>query len=222
MSQTSLIPPSPSQEDIYFSATEETLLLEGKLHRGPASWGAVICHPHPQHGGTMFNKVVDSSMRAVAAMGGSALRFNYRGVGHSEGSYGEGIDEVRDLKGAIKLMDEENLTTGGLLLMGFSFGTCVISRLLSTEECNVNGVVLLAPPLKNIAVPTFPARRLPWGLHMILGEHDQYCTAEMLTDHAACFDTPEVRTTIVNGADHFFHGLLHEVVQFVKEVPVQG
>ncbi|TNE43654.1 MAG: hypothetical protein EP343_33090 [Deltaproteobacteria bacterium] len=220
MSQASLIPPSPEQEDIYFSAADETLLLEGKLYRGPASWGAVICHPHPQHGGTMYNKVVDSAMRGVASLGGSVLRFNYRGVGHSEGSYGEGIGEVRDLKGAVQLMDDENLSLGGLLLVGFSFGTGVISRYLSEGEGSSDGTVLIAPPLQNFSLPTFPVQGQPWGLHMILGEHDQFCTPALMQDYAASFDVPQVRTQVVDGADHFFHGLLHEVVQFIQGVPV--
>ena len=140
MSQS--FPPSPIQEEVFFASTDG-LQMEGKLFVGEQPWGAILCHPHPQHGGTMHNKVIDAAMRAVASMGGSALRFNYRGVGRSEGSYGEGVGEVHDLKGAIQRLADEGLTEGGLLLIGFSFGTSVIGRLLSTTSHGADGVVLL-------------------------------------------------------------------------------
>lgn len=227
------IPPSPTQKSITFAAAEDQIALEGLLVQGSQPWGAILCHPHPLHGGTMHNKVIDAAMRAVSSMGGSALRFNFRGVGHSEGAYGEGIDEVRDLVGAIDWMQTQNLLQQGLLLVGFSFGTGVIGRYMTSlhptnspehrrnrdplTRPEVDGVVLIAPPLQHAQVPSFPVPAR-WGLHLILGEHDSFCTATQLQNYRQTFFSAQVRTHIVPHTDHFFHGSLHEVVRFIQTI----
>lgn len=217
------IPPSPPQEPVVFPVPEDHLTLEGRLHRGSQAWGAVLCHPHPLHGGNMHNKVIDSAMRAISSIHGSVLRFNFRGVGESQGSYGQGIDETRDLAGAIAFMTQQGLVAKGLLLVGFSFGTGVIARYMNQPTSHVpgvsvDGVVLIAPPLQHVQLPSFSVPNR-WGLHLILGEQDQFCTPPQLTAYQAMFGSHAIRSRVVPQADHFFHGYLHEVVQFIQTVP---
>lgn len=159
----------------------------------------------------MDNKVVDTAVRAAAAVGASTLRFNYRGVGRSEGHYGEGIAEVLDLKGAIDSLHHYS-SFDRLCVIGFSFGTGVVSRYLA-EGGEADAAVLIAPPFSMHPLPTFTIPTTA-GLHMVLGEHDTFCTASDLERYIAGFDG-FVRSTIIDGADHFFHGYLLELAEFL-------
>lgn len=159
----------------------------------------------------MDNKVVDTAVRAGAAVGASTLRFNYRGVGRSEGHYGEGVAEVLDLKGAIDSLHHYG-SFDRLCVIGFSFGTGVVSRYLA-EGGEADAAVLIAPPFSMHPLPTFTIPTTA-GLHMVLGEHDTFCTASDLDRYIAKFDG-FVRSKIIDGADHFFHGYLLELAEFL-------
>ena len=159
----------------------------------------------------MDNKVVDTATRAASSQGASTLRFNYRGVGRSEGSYGEGIAEVLDLKGAVDFLHNEG-NFDKLFVIGFSFGTGVVSRYLA-EGGEADGALLIAPPFSMYELPTFeiPATA---GLHMVLGEHDDFCSAEDLLRYIARFNG-YVRHQIIEEAGHFFHGYLPQLAEFI-------
>ena len=102
--------------------------LEGRLSVGAAPGGAVITHPHPLFGGTMANNVVLTAVRALAARGMSALRFNFRGVGRSTGVYGGGVDEEEDVAAALAFL--KSRTPGPHYVIGYSFGAAVAGRAL--------------------------------------------------------------------------------------------
>tara|TARA_B100000609_G_scaffold199621_2_gene205085 strand:+ start:23049 stop:23702 length:654 start_codon:yes stop_codon:yes gene_type:complete len=213
VSEASRFPTRPKEESLFItSAGEQPVSLEARFSEGTKPWACVLCHPHPLHGGTMQNKVIDTALRGIAAEGFSTLRFNFRGAGKSEGTHGEGIAEVDDLRGAIQYM-KERTQPEAIMLIGFSFGTGVISRYLSDGgECD--GVVLLAPPLSMYALPTFevPAK---WGLHMFLGANDEFCDVASFRAHQHNFKG-EVRAEVLEDAEHFFHGKLIELAEFVR------
>ena len=106
------------------------ITLEGRLSSGAAPGGAVITHPHPLFGGDMANNVVLTAVRALAARGMSALRFNFRGVGRSTGAYGGGIEEADDVVAALAFL--KSRTPGPHYVVGYSFGAAVAGRALLT------------------------------------------------------------------------------------------
>ncbi|MEM1009394.1 MAG: alpha/beta fold hydrolase [Myxococcota bacterium] len=214
-------PERPQEKTLFFPSREEhAQQLEGRLHQQPGPGACVVCHPHPQHGGTMDNKVVDTAVRSAAAQGYSTLRFNYRGVGKSEGIYGEGRLEVFDLLGAIDVLLQETQATS-LVLCGFSFGTAVISDTVAQtptllpqhSHSQLHAVVLIAPPLSMRALPTFAVP--PQGLHMILGAQDEFCTTERFQKHAQAF-SGDVQHYVLPESGHFFHGFLPELSSFLQ------
>ena len=104
------------------------ITLEGRLSVGAAPGGAVITHPHPLFGGTMANNVVLTAVRALAARGMAALRFNFRGGGRSTGVYGGGVDEAEDVAAALAFL--KSRTPGPHHVIGYSFGAAVAGRAL--------------------------------------------------------------------------------------------
>lgn len=215
-SATPSFPPSPKEDEVFFPSTEPNpLRLQGRLHRGEQDWACALCHPHPLHGGSMQNKVVDAAMRAAASCGATTLRFNFRGVGQSEGVHGHGKDELHDLDGAIAFLRKE-CQPSALLLIGFSFGTGVLSHYLAAgQDHHADGAILLAPPLLMNPLPTFPTPSR-WGTHIIVGDQDEFCDLALLEEYVQSFDTPP-RARVLSETDHFFHGNLIEIVRFVSE-----
>jgi uncharacterized protein len=164
---------------------------------------AVIAHPHPLHGGTMDNKVVQTLARAFVQAGYSAVRFNFRGVGQSGGSYDSGIGETDDLLQVIA----SQAPTGTLALAGFSFGTYVTLRALDSllsAERQLSSIALIGAAAGRFSLPP-----LPQDLHLrslvLHGEHDDTVALSAVMDWAR----PQVLpVTVVPGGSHFFHGQL--------------
>jgi uncharacterized protein len=166
---------------------------------------AVVCHPHPQYGGDMDNPVVTSVAGALAADGVAALRFNFGGVGRSEGSYGDGIAEVGDVRAAVTALRAE-LPGVPLAIVGYSFGSWV-GALAAVEDDAIARVVAIAPPV-HIMDWTF-AKSLRARLSIVVGDRDQYCTLARLD--------PGPERVILGGADHFFAGRYTEVATAVRD-----
>jgi alpha/beta superfamily hydrolase len=158
---------------------------------------AVLCHPHPQHGGTMHNKVVQTLARAFSQLGCRAVRFNFRGVGASGGHWDEGRGEVDDAVAVIDAMRE----SGSLLwLGGFSFGGYVAAQAAARlpKGQQAHRLVLVAP-----AVQSFPMVAVPPDTLLIHGETDDVVPLSAMLDWARPMALP---VTVVPGAGHFFHG----------------
>ena len=119
------------------------ITLEGRLSVGAAPGGAVITHPHPLFGGDMANNVVVTAVRALAARGMSALRFNFRGVGRSTGVYGGGLEEAFDVAAALKFL--KSRTPGPHYVVGYSFGAAVAGRAL-LQGLAADGAILHCAP----------------------------------------------------------------------------
>ena len=169
---------------------------------------ALLCHPHPLHGGTMDNKVVQTVARALVQLGCTTVRFNFRGVGRSLGAWGGGEGEIED---AAAVLVAHRSAGQPLLLGGFSFGgfvaTQLAARLAAVEGQAARRLVLVAP-----AVVSFAAAPVPADTVMIHGEHDDVVPLQAVLDWARPQQLP---VTVLPGAGHFFHGQLPALKQIV-------
>jgi alpha/beta superfamily hydrolase len=174
--------------------------LEAELHRPAAdpSFRAVVAHPHPLYGGTMDNGVVMLTVRAVVGAGGEALRFNFRGVGASDGEHDEGRGERLDLAAAIAALDARSPALP-LLLAGYSFGAVTTLDHLSAGGAAPAAVLLIAPPVTHY-------RDRDWKLGstpavVIYGEGDGLTPPALLEERAAAWGE-SVRTIAIPGVGH--------------------
>jgi hypothetical protein len=160
---------------------------------------AVICHPHPQHGGTMDNKVVQTLARALRQIGYRTVRFNFRGVGVSQGRWDEGRGEVDDALAVVAALREPGLA---LVLAGFSFGAYVAAEAAARlpEEARAERLVLVGPSTQKQQLPTVPDDTL-----VIHGELDDVVPLAATLAWARPQSLPIV---VVPGGGHFFHGQL--------------
>lgn len=165
----------------------------------------VICHPHPLHQGTMDNKVVHTLARAFASAGFAALRFNFRGVGTSEGAYDDGNGETDDALAAMDWVAAE-LGQAPSWIAGFSFGSAVALRVASRR--NVLGLVTVAPPVLRLGGATAPAGPIRWLL--VQGEEDDVVLAEDVIAWVNDLE-PGPELVLIAGAGHFFHGKLTQL-----------
>ena len=166
---------------------------------------AIICHPHPLFGGAMGNKVVTTLERFFRERGLATLRFNFRGVGASEGVFDDGIGESDDLHAVAKVA-RHYFPDAPLWLAGFSFGSFVAARM-----ANVLGAVQLlsiAPPVGKWDFAAFDAPRMPWTI--VQGELDEIVEPRAVYDFAASTQ-PNPTLIRIPDATHFFHGKLLEL-----------
>lgn len=171
----------------------------------------IICHPHPLQEGTMNNKVVTTLIRAAQALGAVAIRFNFRGVGASEGSYAEAIGEQDDLK-AVIAWAQQNYPGCRLWLGGFSFGSYVAARVASQNA--VDRLISIAPPVNHFDFQSLPAIPCPWLV--VQGETDDVVPADEVISWVS---TRSESPTLIEmpGVGHFFHGKLIELREAIIE-----
>lgn len=182
--------------------TASGLRLEGKLYAPePAGRGAVLCHPHPQYGGTMDNNVVVACARALQEVGFATLRFNFRGVGASEGAYGDLVGEIEDARAASQCAKGE-LPHARLSLIGYSFGALVALR-AGFQDPAVDRLVAIAPPVAMYDLSFLGGCEKP--VLYVAGDRDSFCPEDALESRA---DSLGSRHQIVRlkGVDHFFFG----------------
>ena len=170
---------------------------------------AVVCHPHPLYGGTMDNKVVYTVARAFQQCGAAAIRFNYRGVGTSAGSYDEGRGETADTL-AVIAYGARRWPQAALWLGGFSFGGAVAVR--AAGRSTPERVVLVAPAVTRIDVTAEPAPACPWLV--VQGDQDEQVPADQVLAWARAL-TPAPAVTLLPGTGHFFHGRINELREAV-------
>jgi alpha/beta superfamily hydrolase len=163
---------------------------------------AVIAHPHPLFAGTMENKVVQTLARAFVQSGWCSLRFNFRGVGASQGAHDQGRGELEDMLHIV----QSQAPQGPLALAGFSFGAFVaagaVARLWATRAADK--IVLVGTAAANFAVPALPAQAHDRAL-VLHGEQDDTVALSAVMDWARPQQLP---VTVVPGGGHFFHGQL--------------
>jgi uncharacterized protein len=202
----------------------ESLFIEGPAGRlealieepdgEPAHEAAVVCHPHPQHGGTMHNKVVYRLARGLRKAGAAVLRFNFRGVNLSQGTYDHGVGELEDARAALDFLRSRH---PGLpfTLAGFSFGSRIALRL---------GCPGLGP--RRLIAAGFPTRLPLHGLDLetcsvprvfIQSTQDQFGPIEELERLVASLPEPK-RLIAIPAADHFFAGALDDLERAVESL----
>jgi alpha/beta superfamily hydrolase len=170
---------------------------------------AVLCHPHPLHGGTLDNKVVQTMARAFVQQGWRAVRFNFRGVGGSAGAWDEGRGEVDDALAVAQAFQVDGLP---LAAGGFSFGGYVASQLAARRVASspVERLVLVAPAVRN-----FPMAPVPADTLVIHGETDDVVPLADVLAWAREAATSVLPVTVVPGTGHFFHGQLSLLKQLI-------
>ena len=167
--------------------------------------GALVCHPHPQYGGTMHNKVVHTLARAFVRVGFASLRFNFRGTELSEGEYVGGIGELDDALAAIDWL-RRRYPERPLWISGFSFGAAVaIKAAVSTD---VNGLISVAPAVSRFASGIESQPECPWLI--VQGDQDELVNVDEIVALTNELE-PGPELLIVPGAEHFFHGRLGDL-----------
>jgi hypothetical protein len=171
---------------------------------------AVICHPHPLHQGSMLNKVVHTVSRAMLDLGFPALRFNFRGVGASEGRHAEGIGEADDVL-AVSTWLRGRYPGAGLALSGFSFGAMVACRAALTLR--PEQLITIAPPVARTR-KLLEGRRPDVRWLVIQGDADGVVPSHEVVSWVEGLDPPP-DLEILSGVDHFFHGSLTRLRQII-------
>ena len=172
---------------------------------------AIVCHPHPQHGGTMHNKVAHTLARAFVRSGFETLRFNFRGTEASEGRHDGGIGELDDALAALDWMRERR-PAGPLWLAGFSFGAAIAIR--AAVKVEVNGLVSVAPAVSRFADDMEDQPKCPWLV--VQGDEDELVDIEETLAWLNALEAgPEL--LVLAGAEHFFHGRLVDVREAVMD-----
>ena len=191
--------------------------LEGRYHHSKAVNApiALLLHPHPQHGGTMNNKVVYALYNAFVKRGFSALRFNFRGVGRSQGKFDNGQGELSDAASALDWMQTYNPTAQACWVGGFSFGAWIGMQLLMRRP-EIDGFVSVAPPA-NAYDFTFLAPCPSSGL-IVHGTADEAVPESAVAKLATKLGNQKnirVKYRTVEGANHFFGNHLDPLAEMV-------
>ena len=209
---------APSQNLLFLDGPAGRLesVLEAPAEVSPVG-AAVVCHPHPQHGGTLHNKVVHTLSRAFLRSGFETLRFNFRGTESSEGSYDNGRGELDDALVALAFMRDRlagGRTSGAgapLWLAGFSFGAAIAIRAAATVP--VSGLISVAPAVSRFAGKLEHQPDCPWLI--VQGDEDELVDVdETVAWVNGLLPGPEL--LIMAGAEHFFHARLVELREHVK------
>lgn len=184
----------------------DDLTLEGMLarpERGGASPGAVICHPHPMYGGSMNNNVVEAIIAAMWRRGYATLRFNFRGVGASEGEYDGGEGEAVDARAAVEfLAAQSDIDRGAIALAGYSFGAAMALR-AGLGDSRVAQVIAVALPVAAMDMGINTAAIKP--VLLVSGDRDTYSPIATL-EQAMQKLGAAASLKVIAGADHFFGG----------------
>jgi len=203
------IPPRPVSERVLIPGPAGN--LEGIVEQPPGDPAivAVVCHPHPQFGGTMTNKVVHMLAKAFNELGATAVRFNYRGVGASEGNYDDGNGETLDALAAMAWA-QQRWPAAQLWLGGFSFGGAVAIK--AAAQVPVQRLVTVAPAIKRVTMDVASRPQTAWLV--VQGDHDELVDVADTQAWAASLQPPP-ELVVLPGVDHFFHGRLNDLREIV-------
>jgi uncharacterized protein len=197
------------EESVRFASGH--LTLEGRAVLPPAApRAAIVCHPHPQYGGDMDNSVVMAAAWALAEHGVATLRFNFRGVGGSEGGFGGGTGEADDARAAVAWLRERS-SQAKICLGGYSFGS-IVALLAGHDAEAVDRLFAIALPVSMLdAAPIVGSRKAKL---FVAGDRDPYCPWPVLETTVERF-SGENQLTRIAGADHFFFGHEERVAEAV-------
>lgn len=171
----------------------------------------IVCHPHPLHGGTMYNKVVTTLARTLQGFGLTTVRFNFRGVGKSQGEFDHGRGEVEDLLAVVKWVQQQTHYQE-IWLSGFSFGAFIAAS--GATRLSVKKLITIAPPVMHFPMRDLPPILCDWIIAQ--GEKDDVVPPEEVFIFAESRQPPPVLIKLPE-ADHFFHGQLGVLREKLEE-----
>lgn len=175
---------------------------------------AVICHPHPLFQGTMNNKVITTIAKAFNNLGIEAVRFNYRGIGQSQGEYADGIGELKDTLSVINNVLERK-PNQQIILAGFSFGRSVAYKAAAHYENSINSLLTIAPAIVNFPLEEQPEPKMPWCL--IQGIDDEVVSYTAVSEFFIQKTTVDATFIRLNHVGHFFHGQLVKLRKHIEQ-----
>ena len=187
-----------------------TLEAEIAVPDGIPRAAVVLCHPHPQYGGTMRSIVIGALFEALPAAGVTCLRFNFRGVEQSGGTHDDGCGELLDVRAAVAALADDIPATTPLLLAGWSFGA---DMALATVDDRLAGWLAIAPPLRfagdfgAVADDSRPKQ-------LVLGQHDEFRDPASVVEATEDWVATEIE--VIAGASHFFVGRTDRVVDAAR------
>ncbi len=193
--------------------------LEGRYHHSRVSNApiALVLHPHPQHGGTMNNRVVFEIFQTFVRNGFSTLRFNFRGVGRSQGAYDDGPGELGDAASALDWLQATNPDAAQCWVGGFSFGAWICMQLLMRRP-EINSFIAMAPPANKYDF-TFLAPCPASGM-IIHGGEDTFVPEESvstLNQKLSLQKRITIDYRVIAGANHFFQDNVEELAEHVED-----
>ncbi|MFH1113280.1 MAG: alpha/beta fold hydrolase [Pseudomonadota bacterium] len=201
-----------------------SIVLEGVLEApddlsGPAA-GAVICHPHPLYGGNMYNSVTSALKKGLLERGVACLRFNFRGTGGSEGSHGQGVDELEDVRAAVDYLAEQPMVDAGrIILAGYSFG-CWVGLRAASDDPRPSRLIGISPPVDHYDFGFLLKENRPKLL--VAGDRDFVCSTSKFIELVENIPEPK-QSLLIAGADHFHSGredvLVKEMTGFLDTYP---
>ncbi|OQY48355.1 MAG: hypothetical protein B6240_04795 [Desulfobacteraceae bacterium 4572_87] len=198
-----------TEKNIVFESGD--LKLEGLLDRVAGDRGVVITHPHPQYGGTMHNNVVESLVNAYGRAGYTTLRFNFRGMGRSEGRYDEGVGEQVDVGCAVAYL--QNLGMNSVDLAGYSFGAWVNAQAIGNLN-HVVRMIMVSPPVNFM---DFSFLQYTSKIQLIIaGSRDDIAPPDMIQKMLSGWNK-DADLRILQGADHFYRGETGEIESIVED-----
>jgi alpha/beta superfamily hydrolase len=196
-----------AEEKIKFQS--DTIQIEGLLCLQEGERGAVVTHPHPLYGGSMYNQVVEVLTTVYQDKGFSTLRFNFRGVGSSEGNYDQGEGEKEDVRSALRYLHERG--KGDFDLAGYSFGAWVNAKIMDSEPL-IRRIIMVSPPVAFLDFSSLLQN--PKIKVVVAGDRDEIAPADRIRELIAIWN-PAAHFEVIEGADHFYLGridTLHSVL----------
>ena len=196
------------EERVFIQAGE--VKIEGLVDNTPGEKAVIVTHPHPLYGGDMSNNVVEAVIQAYRKKGYTTFRFNFRGVGQSEGNYDEGIGEQEDVRAGLSYLN--GLGKSSIDLAGYSFGAWVNALGLKSFD-HAKRMIMVSPPVNFIDF-SFLGYNAKIQL-VIAGSEDDIAPPEMIKGMLQDWN-PEVYFNIIQEADHFYGGKTAEIVRIIQ------
>ena len=191
------------------SFKSEGLTIDGGLSMADKNRGVVITHPHPLFGGDMNNPVVQSIKAVYQQKGYTTLRFNFRGVGKSQGRYDEGRGEKQDLLSAVAVLQEKGVKK--IDLAGYSFGTWI--NAFAANVIPAHAMVMVSPP---VAMLDFGKDQPIDSLELVVtGSEDEFAPPRLVKPMVRNWN-PDAALHVIDGADHFFFGHISELEKILS------
>jgi alpha/beta superfamily hydrolase len=187
------------------SFLSEEYEIEGLLNQRAEKKGVVVTHPHPLYGGDMYNLVVESIVYVYHMKGYSTLKFNFRGVGRSQGAYDNGIGEQKDVLSALSFLS--NMGMERIDLAGYSFGAWVNAHAIQKDTLTKQ-MIMVSPPVGFMdfnSIVTMDTLKF-----VVTGNRDDIAPAAMIEKMIPIWN-PNARFEVIDGADHFYGGYLNQL-----------